>query len=530
MAGDDRISHLPDDLLQHILYFAPAKEAASTSALARRWRTQWLSSGAVNLDTSSYPGLLYRKRPAFVRDADAALAARGRRWPLRKLTFRVEGNHRDNIRLFLRHGDDIKGIVDTVLTHVAARSVEELCIYARLEGRPDGVYYDITVPSLLSENLRVLRISGCRYLKIPPVSVPVAFPRLEELRIHFCYDVQLQGLQRVIDSTPHLAVLDLHSVCIYSEYDVPAAAVDYGSPPPATLRCPSVTALVLSDCTWMDRLHGKDTTGVNLDAPMLRWFRYKPNLNCPVALKSQATSLTRLDIDFCHDPCAATHDQIWASLWQCVETFSNTRVLKLKWSDIEHVSGSETKKVQLPGSNMVLFHNLERLELEVHYMPGQSKAAGEAIAYILRCCPVISKLRLSLSTTLEKHHRYADAYRVKDQLDFGKSVDQFFSRHGLKNPMITYEVCDHIHGLSGESFACLQSSLRSVSLRFRREKSDIFGVRLVKFFAENAMVLEKMYIDDGNQKLHEHINHTVGRWVASSSSGFAVLPLGSHWQ
>jgi hypothetical protein len=83
MAGDDRISHLPDDLLQHILYFAPAKEAASTSALARRWRTQWLSSAAVNLDTSSYPGLLYRKRPAFVRDADAALAARGRRWPLR---------------------------------------------------------------------------------------------------------------------------------------------------------------------------------------------------------------------------------------------------------------------------------------------------------------------------------------------------------------------------------------------------------------------------------------------------------------
>jgi hypothetical protein len=40
------------------------------------------------------------------------------------------------------------------------------------------------------------------------------------------------------------------------------------------------------------------------------------------------------------------------------------------------------------------------------------------------------------------------------------------------------------------------------------------------------MVLEEMYIDDGNQKLHEHINHTVGRWVASSSSGFAVLPLG----
>jgi hypothetical protein len=89
--------------------------------------------------------------------------------------------------------------------------------------------------------------------------------------------------------------------------------------------------------------------------------------------------------------------------------------------------------------------------------------------------------------------------------------------------MITHEASDHIHGLSGESFTCLQNSLRSVSLRFRRDKSEYFGVRLAKFFAENAMVLEELYIDGGNQKLHDHINHTIGRCV--SGSGFAVLPL-----
>ena len=50
--GRDRLSELPDDLLRCILHFAPLKEAASTTALCRRWRAPlWLSSGALNLET-----------------------------------------------------------------------------------------------------------------------------------------------------------------------------------------------------------------------------------------------------------------------------------------------------------------------------------------------------------------------------------------------------------------------------------------------------------------------------------------------
>ena len=48
------LSDLHDDLLRRILHFTPAKEAATTSALARRWRWLWLSSAAVNLDSFSY--------------------------------------------------------------------------------------------------------------------------------------------------------------------------------------------------------------------------------------------------------------------------------------------------------------------------------------------------------------------------------------------------------------------------------------------------------------------------------------------
>ncbi|KAM0827304.1 hypothetical protein ACQ4PT_068298 [Festuca glaucescens] len=405
MTGGDRISDLPDDLLQHILYCVPAKEGASTSALARRWRTQWLSSGAVNLDTCSYPGdrmQLYSNRPAFVHDSGVALAAHGRRWPLRKFTVRVEVHQRESVEVFLCRGDDIDDILDPMLKHQALRPVEELCIDGhayrlQFEDRHESGYYELSVASLPSKNLRVLRISSCKCLK------------------------------------------------------------------------------------W------------------------------PVALQSQATGLTRLDIGF-YPNSFSTTDQTCASFSQSVESFNNAKVFKLKSNNIEFITAVSG-------------------ELEVQFKPGQSKATGQAIAYILHCCPVIRQLRLTLSTTASETCGYGgyenetDPFGVKDELDFGKSFDQFFSRRGRKNPMITHEVSDHIHGLSGESFTCLQSSLTSVSLRFRRDKSECFGVRLAKFFAENAMVLEELYIDGGNQKLHDHINHTVGRCVAGSTSGFAVLPL-----
>ncbi|OEL27716.1 hypothetical protein BAE44_0011265 [Dichanthelium oligosanthes] len=49
------------------------------------------------------------------------------------------------------------------------------------------------------------------------------------------------------------------------------------------------------------------------------------------------------------------------------------------------------------------------------------------------------------------------------------------------------------------------------------EKSNCFGIQLVKFFIERAMVLEEMYIDDGSKKLWDHMNRKIGGCTASSS-------------
>uniref|UniRef100_R7W9X3 F-box domain-containing protein n=1 Tax=Aegilops tauschii TaxID=37682 RepID=R7W9X3_AEGTA len=171
MAGDDRLSNLSDDLLRCILHFAPAKEGAATSALARRWRSLWLSSGAVNLDSRSYDHLDdHDKRDVIVRDASKALAAAGSRGrPVTKFTFRyVEGE--DDPWILLRKNDiedakhHMSGDLRATLYSQASRHLEELRLGLFFGPRSDGPrdLYSFSIPSLSSAPaLRVLHVSKC---------------------------------------------------------------------------------------------------------------------------------------------------------------------------------------------------------------------------------------------------------------------------------------------------------------------------------------------------------------------------------
>ncbi|CAO2177857.1 unnamed protein product [Urochloa humidicola] len=185
---------------------------------------------------------------------------------------------------------------------------------------------------------------------------------------------------------------------------------------------------------------------------------------------------------------------------------------------IEHITIVDKELDVLLGD--VLFSNLQRLELQVAY-DSSSKAAGFAMANLLHCCPVVCDLRLKL-TKRRPRQSASDLHRLaetKAQSDFNESVDHF--KHfrislGGDGRDGNYEVSD-IPGLSEHSFNCMRKHLRWVGLQFRMEEPNCFVAQLAKFFTENAVLLEEMYIDDGNHRLCDHLSRKVGRWTRKSS-------------
>ncbi|XP_028802117.1 F-box/LRR-repeat protein 13-like [Neltuma alba] len=69
VAGD-RISNLPDSLLQHILSLLNTKEAISTSILSKRWTSLWIGLPTLDLDAKSF---CHRRFGSFERFVDKVL-------------------------------------------------------------------------------------------------------------------------------------------------------------------------------------------------------------------------------------------------------------------------------------------------------------------------------------------------------------------------------------------------------------------------------------------------------------------------
>ncbi|KAF8665997.1 hypothetical protein HU200_054086 [Digitaria exilis] len=197
--------------------------------------------------------------------------------------------------------------------------------------------------------------------------------------------------------------------------------------------------------------------------------------------------------------------------------------MKLKLDfDTSHVAVAE-KDDAFFSNNM--FCNLERLELEVPSEAATatgSKTPALLIANLLHCCPVVRDLHVKVMTKRLK----TSARQIKHRSDFNKAINHF--RNHRKSPEIflngendggneNYKVSD-IPGLSDRTFNCLKSNLRAVGLQFWMDEPNCFGPQLAKFFVENAAVLEEISIDDGNHKMHEHMNHMIKRWWIHSSS------------
>ncbi|CAM0901802.1 unnamed protein product [Alopecurus aequalis] len=551
MPGDDRLSNLPDDLLRRVLYFAPAREAQSTSALSRRWRGLCCSTGAVNLHESVpedvYDVPFFSRRDAFVSAARLSLeAAAADGIPVTRFTFHLEpARHINAVHKFLHSESDWRSrstdVVSELLSLPATRRVQELRLAAEYSGHDmsldreirslDPCFDTLEFTSLPSETLRVLDIASCSFFR-PAASV--AFPRLASLRLSRS-SISSEHLEDFVHAAPVLATVHLESVMFH--------------PPPEEQRLtirlhfPAATVLVLDKCSWGEKIYdgSSGTTALEIDAPRLRRFTYKGLLR-RLSLSRQAPDLAQIELHILPFVYRGRHKDARHDLvkfWRILHNFSNTRELKLRVDLLQAIAVvSSASRAEL----LCSFRNLERLELEGR-LAHNEKAAAVSIANLLQCCPMLRDLRINLTTSNANMDTCADQGRCYLEKKYRQDLHN--SIHGCNN-RTSIASADYDHdgdailqdkylsklpaALTRHVFQCLQSSLTCVRLQFRLETrisrvklTKTFGVKLIKFFAENAMLLKEMLIDAGNEKMCGHINSKVQKWASGKS--FLVLPL-----
>ncbi|XP_010239264.1 putative F-box/FBD/LRR-repeat protein At2g05300 isoform X1 [Brachypodium distachyon] len=237
---EDRLSALPDPLLQHVLSFLPSRLAVRTCALARRWRHQWKSVPAVRVKCSDFANnnllrcfvnhFLPLRDRAPLRECDIG-AYNGRDIPpliLYALLFRVQvlrvdltiaGNYAQ-----LRNGN----LVSEQLVRLELKCVQleeshflDFSSCPKLEVvKMDCCAYD---SDILSQSLRHLSITGCTL--IPDNTCARIFtPRLISLELADNY-----GLTPVLECMPPLATAFVRLGNGCSEYCLNSYYGDCGS-------------------------------------------------------------------------------------------------------------------------------------------------------------------------------------------------------------------------------------------------------------------------------------------------------------
>jgi hypothetical protein len=292
MAAADSLSALPDHLLQHILSFAPAKEAAASTALSCRWRPLWLGTSSINLDSRTY----HDRYDVFFRDAEAAFLCRRRRLTvfLEKDAYRVDR--------WVDYGDepeDDARVAGLLVNNPAAAGLEELRV--QCEYTEYGKWYSPPLASLsCAATLRVLQLQCCN-LEPPseaPSSAHLAFPRLTDLTL-YCCSLSEGYLQVLVDAAPALTSLALRYLRRHKSPETPGSPKKFHANSfhvPLRLRCRTVTALVLETNVCSEEMKDSRDAGIELDMRSLRYFCFR-GVPVKLSLTSPAPELARVQVD-----------------------------------------------------------------------------------------------------------------------------------------------------------------------------------------------------------------------------------------
>ncbi|TVU14105.1 hypothetical protein EJB05_37551, partial [Eragrostis curvula] len=324
---------------------------------------------------------------------------------------------------------------------------------------------DAVLASPATRQLEELRLSCAASLRVldlaaykigPPASA--VFGRLDTLILTWC-ESTVDMLQAVLDAAPSLATLRLDGFSFTAaEGEELSYDCDWYAPAPATSK-----RRVLLRCprsvASLALLHCHGTDGLYLDAPGVLFLRYKGFLehfpfNSATTPPSGESGARGAQL---------LHDTV-VGLPSFKGRSSSTAACHLKLLNVNDIAVHPEQE----DTYLKEFPELKFLEVKGSYEKDKHGAAV-ALANFLHYCPAVQELRLK------------------------------FKVHGD-----LYVLPDGIH-LSEERKAQL-------------EEFNYFEVKIAKFLVEIAIVLEKMEVHNGHQRVHDHIHRKLAIWRAHSSN------------
>lgn len=289
--GEDRISNLPESVLEHLQSFLSLKQAAQTSILSKRWRELWHLCPDVEFDFtweqlfSGYNGL-ERRRKLFD-------------YLEKFLQYRVIEKIR--MRRFtvcmVSTGSEFNLFINRCVFYAVLSDVKEFRLYIRV-GSLD--LYELPRMVLSAESLQVLELYECKLESSTRNNVKL--PHLRQLRL-LCFSVHDDVINDLIAKSPSIEYLSIDH-CSYKNLKLP---------------CPNLKSLLIRNCPFLDE--------VNIEASKLSIFGY---FGQTLTFHLNGLALTNCIFDFWNPKDLVPPMQaVWLAIHGSIPSGSDYEVLEI---------------------------------------------------------------------------------------------------------------------------------------------------------------------------------------------------------